>query len=166
MRNLSLRMKIATTVILIAIVSIPVSLILFKPNLPGSLPQAALPFVLGLKVAEGLALGTGIAFLIFGYPLLKRAGRSRTLTWAAYLATAWYLVNWWPHDNLHLVAGIGNLWGILGIEYAFHVTLMFAAGVLATFYYRVAVSPHPDKGHLRDAERISFQVGLKPPGEP
>jgi hypothetical protein len=128
--------KLMITVTVIAIVSIPVSLVLFKPNLAGALPEAAVPFVLGLKVAEGLALGTGVAFLILGYRLLKRAGRSQMLTWAAYVATAWYLVNWWLHDNLHLVAGIANVWAILGIEYAFHVTLMLAAGVLAIFYYR------------------------------
>jgi hypothetical protein len=136
MRKPSKRAKVVTTIVVIAIASIAVSLVLFKPNLPAALPEAAVPFVLGLKVAEGLALGAGIAFLILGYPLLKRAGQSRTLTWCAYLATAWCLVNWWLHDNLHLVAGVGNVWAILGIEYAFHVTLMLAAGVLAIFYFR------------------------------
>ena len=76
-------------------------------------------------------------FLIFGYPLLKRVGRSRTLTLLAYLAIGWYLVNWWPHDNLHLLIGVNNLWGLLWIEYGFHFTMMVAAAVLALFFYRV-----------------------------
>jgi len=58
------------------------------------------------------------------------------VTLPAYLAIGWYLVNWWPHDNLHLVNGV-YLWGLLGIEYGFHFTLMVAAGVLAFFFYRV-----------------------------
>ena len=39
-----------------------------------------------------------------------------------YLSIGWFLVSWWPHDNLH----IHN-----GDEYGFHVTLIIAAGVLA-----------------------------------
>ena len=74
MSKLSLRWRFAIIAIVIGTVSIPISLALFRPNLPGgaSVPTPALVFLLGLKVFEGLALGTGIAFLIFGYPLLKR----------------------------------------------------------------------------------------------
>jgi len=137
--KLSFRTRFAIIAIGIGVVSIPTSLVVFRPNLPAgaTLPAAALVLLLGLKVFEGLALGTGIAFLIFGYPLLKRAGRSRTLTLLAYLAIGWYLVNWWPHDNLHLLIGVNNLWGLLWIEYGFHLTMMVAAGVLALFFYRV-----------------------------
>jgi len=45
--------------------------------------------LLGLKAFEGLALGTGIAFLIFGRRLLERAGQPRALTLPAYLAIGW-----------------------------------------------------------------------------
>jgi hypothetical protein len=137
--KLSLRWRFAIIAIVIGTVSIPISLALFKPNLPGgaSVPTPALVFLLGLKIFEGLALGTGVAFLILGYPLVMRARRSRTLTLLAYFAISWYLINWWPHDNLHLVNGIYNLWGLLAIEYAFHFTMMVAAVVLAFFFYRV-----------------------------
>jgi hypothetical protein len=136
--KLSFRWRFATIAIAIALVSIPTSLILFPPNFPAgfSLPVPAIALVLGLKAFEGLALGTGIAFLMYGYPLLKRAGESHLLTLPAYLAIGWYLVNWWPHDNLHLVNGL-YLWGLIGIEYGFHLTLMIAAGLLAFFFYRV-----------------------------
>jgi hypothetical protein len=137
--KLGVRWRFAIIATVIGVVSIPTSIVLFQPNLPGgsNALAPALPFFLGLKVFEGLALGTGIAFLIFGYQLLKRARRSRTLTLLAYFAIAWYLVNWWPHDNLHAAIGIYNLWGLLAIEYAFHFTMMVAGGVLALFFYRV-----------------------------
>jgi hypothetical protein len=47
-----------------------------------------------------------------------------------YLSVGWFLVSWWPHDNLHLHNGF-DLQGLLYIEYGFHVTLIFAAFVLA-----------------------------------
>ncbi|HEV8224498.1 MAG TPA: hypothetical protein VGP74_04510, partial [Rubrobacteraceae bacterium] len=42
----------------------------------------------------------------------------------------WFLVSWWPHDNLHIHNG-EDLQGLLYIEYGFHVTLMLAGIVLA-----------------------------------
>lgn len=137
--RLSFRWKFAIIAVVIALVSIPTSLILFKPNLPGgaAIPTSVLPLLVGLKLFEGLALGTGIGFLIFGYPLLKRAGQASGLTLLAFLSIAWFLVNWWPHDNLHLINGFNNIWGLLAIEFGFHITLMLAAVVLAFFFYRV-----------------------------
>lgn len=152
MRRFGFRSKFTAGVIAIAVVSIPASLLLFRPALPGgfALPVAVLPFVLGLKILEGLALGTGLGFLFFGYPLLRRARQSRMLTVLAYLSIAWYLVNWWPHDNLHLING-SNLWGLLAIEFGFHFTMMVAAGVLAIFFYRAGAQ---GAGRLEE-ERLS-----------
>ncbi len=47
-----------------------------------------------------------------------------------YLSVGWFLVSWWPHDNLHIHNGM-DLQGLLYIEYGFHVTLIVAALVLA-----------------------------------
>lgn len=135
-----LRWRVALFVIPIAVLSIPASLAVFPaPQLPAgrSLPAAALPLLLGMKLLEGLGLGAGIGLLIFGRRFLRAAAPSVPVL-PALLATAWYLVNWWPHDNLHLVNG-ANLWGLLGIEYLFHLTLMVAAGVLALSMLRLAV---------------------------
>ena len=49
--------------------------------------------------------------------------------WAIYLSVGWFLVSWWPHDNLHIHNG-DDLQGLY-IEYGFHVTLMLAGIVLA-----------------------------------
>jgi hypothetical protein len=85
-------------------------------------------------VAESLAFGFGIAFLIFGYSLMQKIlPAPKGLTFAAYLSIAWLLFSWWPHDSLHVANGM-NLNGLLGIEYGFHVTLMIAGAILAFFF--------------------------------
>jgi hypothetical protein len=100
---------------------------------PGSPEPSAgqLPYFILLSVFEALAFGLGISFLLFGFPALLRLARgSRLRSWAMYLSIGWFLVSWWPHDNLHIHNG-DDLQGLLYIEYGFHVTLSIAAGVLA-----------------------------------
>lgn len=132
--------RIAT--VLIVIVSGGVTMALGNkiwPPAPGMpVPTAAqLPFFIGLAVAESLAFGLGIAFIILGMPLVRRAsGLSRGLGWAVYLSIAWLLVSWWPHDSLHRHNGENSL-GLLYIEYGFHVTLIVAGLVLAYAYVKL-----------------------------
>lgn len=96
--------------------------------------DAQLPFFVLLNVAESLAFGFGISFLIFGYSLMQNTlAASRRLTLAAHLAISWLLFSWWPHDSLHAAVGT-NLNGLLAIEYGFHVTLM-ATGVILAFFF-------------------------------
>lgn len=97
--------------------------------------SAQLPLFILLNVAEVLAFGLGIAFLIFGYPLMRAiAPASKRLTLWAFLSIAWLLVNWWPHDSLHVANGM-NMGGLLVIEYLFHVTLIVAGAILAYFFW-------------------------------
>ncbi len=95
--------------------------------------DAQLPLFILLNVAESLAFGFGISFLIFGYPLMQTVlPASKGLTLAAHFSIAWLLFSWWPHDSLHVANGL-NLNGLLAIEYVFHVTLMVAGVILAYF---------------------------------
>ena len=95
--------------------------------------DAQLPLFILLNVAEALAFGFGISFLIFGYPLMQTIlPASKGLMLAAHFSLAWLLFNWWPHDSLHVANGL-NLNGLLVIEYVFHVTLMVAGVILAYF---------------------------------
>lgn len=97
--------------------------------------DAQLPLFVLLNVAEVLAFGLGIAFLLFGYPVMQTiAPASKRLTFLAFLSIAWLLFNWWPHDSLHVANGM-NLNGLLVIEYVFHVTLMVAGAILAYFFF-------------------------------
>jgi hypothetical protein len=83
-----------------------------------------------LDVVEALAFGLGLAFVSFAWPAVKRIVPSTGCAAIMYVSTAWFLANWWIHDNFHMVVGF-NPGGLLAIEYAFHVTLMVAAAALA-----------------------------------
>lgn len=100
--------------------------------------DAQLPLFILLNVAEALAFGFGIAFLIFGYPLMQTIlPASKGLTLAAHISIAWLLFSWWPHDSLHVANGM-NLNGLLAIEYVFHVTLMVAGAILVYYFLALA----------------------------
>lgn len=107
----------------------------WRPPADSPMPTGAqLPLFILLNIAEGLAFGLGIAFLVFGYPVVRAIAPASTgLTRAAHLSIAWLLSNWWPHDGLHIHNGM-NWGGLLGIEYGFHVTLMIAGVILARFF--------------------------------
>ncbi len=108
------------------------------PNPPGAPtpPDSLRPLFAVLGLIESLAFGAGVAFLIFGGQLVARAGQSRPLTIATYLSIGWLLVNWWPHGNLHRVNGF-EFYGLLRIDYGFHVTLILAGLIVAFFFLRV-----------------------------
>jgi hypothetical protein len=81
-----------------------------------------------------VTFGLGVSFLFFGLPIMRAiAPASMLLTRAAQISIAWLLLNWWPHDSLHVHNGMA-LGGLLVIEYVFHVTLMAAGLILAWFF--------------------------------
>ena len=106
----------------------------WRPSVDFPPPTAAqLPWFVLLNVSESLTFGFGIAYLFFGYPLIRNIlPGSKNLTLAAHLSIAWLLFSWWPHDSLHVANGT-NMSGLLAIEYGFHVTLMVTGVVLAFF---------------------------------
>lgn len=87
-------------------------------------------------VIAATVFGLGVAFLMRGRPLLRRAAPAGARVWGPYLAISWLLVSWVPHDNLHMFFGF-NVWGLLFLEYVFHMSIMAAGLVLAGFYLRV-----------------------------
>ena len=108
------------------------------PNPPGVVmpPQPVLGLYIALSVGEALLFGLGVAFLAFGLRLVRGARLSPRLTWATYLSVAWFLINWWPHDNFHRANGF-DLTGLIRIEYGFHATLYLAGIVVAWFFIAV-----------------------------
>lgn len=92
-------------------------------------------FFIILSAIESVAFGFGILFLLKGKALLKKSPVSAALTTWTYLAITWSLASWWIHDNFHKSNGL-NLQGLLYIEYAFHVTLVIAAGIIATYFVK------------------------------
>jgi hypothetical protein len=96
-------------------------------------PPGLLPVFIGIAALEGLLFGIGVAFLLFGRRWLAAEG-SRLAT-ATYVAIAWSLLGWWPHDNLHRVT---HDWGgLAAIEVGFHVTLIASILVVAAFFIRM-----------------------------
>ena len=124
--------KVALVTALFTVPAMALGQVIWPPD-PGSPEPSAgqLPFFIFLSVFETLAFGLGISFLLFGFPALLRLARgSRLRAWAMYLSVGWFLVSWWPHDNLHGHIGM-DMQGLLYIEFGFHVTLIIAAVVLA-----------------------------------
>lgn len=116
-----------------------------SPDIPVSTAtgiQLLLFFV--LNIAEALAFGLGISFLVFGYPMVRAISPASTgLTRAAHFSIAWLLLNWWVHDSLHIHVGMA-LNGLLGMEYGFHITLMIAGVILASFFLTILRQEHAE----------------------
>lgn len=110
----------------------------WRPAPGGPTPEGVqVPLFVVLGLGEAVALGFGVAFLLFGYPWMHGAGPAPApLTRAAHVAIAWWLANWWSHDSFHVANG-PNLGGLLIIEYAYHVTLMAAAATAAAWFMAV-----------------------------
>lgn len=47
-----------------------------------------------LSVLESLLFGIGVAFLSFGWPLVRRTTENRSWATAVFLAIAWSLISW------------------------------------------------------------------------
>jgi len=96
--------------------------------------QVLLFIIIG--IIQALVFGLGIAFLIFGFPLVSAAPVSQGLAFVTYLAIAWSLINWWPHSNFHQTAS-ENINTLLAIEYGFHITSIAAGLVVAYFFIEI-----------------------------
>lgn len=98
------------------------------------------PAVLGGLIFYGflssIAFGVGIAFLVFGAPLVRRLPVSAGLARAAHLAVTWLLVSWVPHDSLH--QHISTMAALAGLEYGFHLTIIIGGLVLMRTLLAVA----------------------------
>ena len=147
-------MKVLAVTVLVAAPAMMLGPVIWPLAEVGPEPTAGqFPFFLFLAALEALTFGLGVSFLLFGFAPLKRAlGGSSWRTWVAYLAVGWFLVSWWPHDNMHIHTGT-DMQGLLYIEYGFHVTLMASAVILA---YSLLTMLRPDEAGVSP-------VGATPP---
>jgi hypothetical protein len=135
--------KVAAVIVIASAAAFASSMVLWPPSASFAPPPSLLPFFIGLGIAESLAFGAGVAFLVFGLPLVRRTGVSTFAAWGGYLGITWSLVNWWAHDGFHRVTGL-NFEGLIRIEYGFHVTLIVGAVLAAYFFLSVAASRAPE----------------------
>ena len=132
-------MKIQWKMLLITLIAgIPAFLLgqVIWPPSPEVHPTAAqLPYLIVLSAIEALTFGFGIAFIVYGWRLVKQMdpGTGKAAG-AMYVSLAWLLVSWWPHDNLHIHNAL-NINGLIAIDYLFHVTLILAGLALAYSFF-------------------------------
>lgn len=137
-------LKYLIVTVLVAIPAIPLGQMLWPPAAEGGDGHAAMTMAtyqlvlfIGFSIIEALALGLGVAFLVFGLPFARKlAGDSGWLSWAVYLSIAWSLVSWWPHDGFHRSGP--SIDGLLALEYGFHATLIAGGAVLVYAFIRTA----------------------------
>lgn len=98
-------------------------------------PAGLLPLFILYGAIEAIAFGAGVAFLVFGYRWVRAVGGAGRLTWLTYLSIAFVLMQWWPHDNMHRVAGT-DFGALLRLEYGFHATIILASTIIAIFFAR------------------------------
>lgn len=135
MKKLSLFVS-SLLVLVPAVLSFLVGPMIWEMDPHGPIPSdQQMPFFIILSAIESVAFGFGILFLLKGKALLKKSPVSAALTTWTYLAITWSLASWWIHDNFHKSNGL-NLQGLLYIEYAFHVTLVIAAGIIAAYFLK------------------------------
>jgi hypothetical protein len=132
-------MKLRTKVILITVgVAAPALFmgpVLFPPSDAINPTPAQMALLFPIFIFEALALGMGVAFVRYGWPLVRRVvGESRPLVLATYVSSAWLLLNWWLHDNLHISNGL-NINALIAIDWAFHTTLIAAGAVVSYSFF-------------------------------
>jgi len=102
--------------------------------------EAQIPFLIGISIAEAIALGIGVVFLVSGWQFMQRlTALPPWLRWTSYLSVAWLLVSWWPHDNLHIHHAL-DMWPLITLEYVFHVSSMVGISILAYAFYRLSTA--------------------------
>ena len=104
------------------------------PDAPGAStpPTPVLPVFILISALEAMLFGVGLAFVVFGRRLLS--ADSPKLATAAFIAIAWSLLSWWPHDNFHRVTH--DWYGLAAIEVGFHVTLIASIVIIAAYFLR------------------------------
>jgi hypothetical protein len=101
-------------------------------------PPGLVPYFAFVIACECLSFGFGVAFLIFGFPLVERFGGSRFTTWGGYLGIAWFALNWWPHESFHRTTANTNFTRMIWIQFGFHLSLIVAAALVARFFAEAA----------------------------
>ncbi len=119
------------------------------------------PFLMVPAAFESFAFGAGVAFLFAAGRALARRGRPRWPAVATYASAGWLLVSWWPHSNMHRANT--TLQGLAAIDWAFHITAIAAACVIAASVYRMVDRPASDGGEERPGAEAAGP-GRRPDG--
>jgi len=130
--------KAIILVIVLAVVTFMLSPMLWPSPADAMMPTSGqLPWLMFISAIESVSFGIGVWFLIEGKKLLSAQSLvpKKLVTWT-YVSIIWTLVSWWPHDNFHRANGGMNIQGLIYIEYAFHLTLIISAIIIAKFFIK------------------------------
>ncbi len=129
------RWKMLVITLIIGVPAFFLGPVIWTPS-PDIRPTAAqLPYLLTLSAVEALFFGFGVAFIFYGFPLVRRiAPLEKKAALSMYVSLAWILVSWWPHDNLHIHNAL-DIHGLIIIDYSFHFTLIIAGAVLVYSFF-------------------------------
>lgn len=127
---MTIKQKSILLTIIIALIAFPMGQVVWEHSNVITPSPRQVPFFIFLTLIEVIALGAGVALVVFGRQWLKKApSMYKTESRAIFYSLTWMLISWWPHDNFHASNGV-NVTGLIIIEYAFHLTLIGATFVL------------------------------------
>jgi len=128
--------KIILLVLGITVFGAALSPVLWPPAHGVPFPSMTqLPFFMLLALVEAFGFGVGVAFLIKGRAVVERLTAGSMLRGQLlYFSIAWQLLSWLPHDGFHRAIGM-DITGLLYLEYAFHITLLMSAMVIAYCFF-------------------------------
>jgi hypothetical protein len=131
--------KVLLVTLVVAVPAFVLGPVLFPPAEVGIEPTAGqIPYFILLAVWDAVFLGLGVAFLLFGMPVLRKVSPDSSVrAWVMYLSVGFLTVSWWPHLNMHASNGI-DFQGLLYIDYGFHVPLMISAAALIYCFISIA----------------------------
>lgn len=123
-----MKKKLIIGAVVIGLVALLLGHVIWPPHPGGPTPSVIqIALLLILDAVQSLLFGLGVALLIWGWPLFKNLPlqKAPAKTWT-FISVVWLLVSWWPHIGFHVSAG-EDLWSIIGIDYAFHFTVIAAS---------------------------------------
>ena len=77
---------------------------------------------------------------------------------SVWLAIAWLFINWFPHNALHMNAGI-DVWRTIVIDFTFHVTLIVAGCFTAYAFVSRSVSNRLPSNHQANRPMEASLIG-------
>lgn len=131
--------KVLIVTLVVAVPAFVLGPVLFPPAEVGIEPTAGqIPYVILLAAWDALFLGLGVAFLLYGMPVLRKVSPDSSVrAWVMYLSIVILTVSWWPHLNMTASNSI-DFQGRLFIDYGFHVPLMISAATLIYCFISMA----------------------------
>ena len=138
--------KVLLVTLVVAVPAFVLGLVLFPPAEVGIEPtDGRIPYFVLLAAWDAVFLGVGVAFLLFGMPVLRKVSPDSSVrAWVMYLSIGILTVSWWPHLNMTASNGI-DFQGRLFIDYGFYVPLTISAAALIYCFISIARRRTKDK---------------------